>query len=256
MILDRTNRRSGLYAIVNTVNGHRYLGSTADFYNRAREHRLRLRRGAHHCGHLQNAWLIYGEDAFVFRVLALLERGELRTTESRLLVKNVDHKGCYNSGVTAEAPMLGRTLSAETRRLMSLKGKGRKKSAEHLAKIGAAHKGRIWSESQLANLRAAARSHEVIAKKIRWHMGSKRSDEARRRMSEAAKRRWTPEARATFGKSRKGLGLGRKHSAASVEKMKCARREWWARASDEIKQKRSESVRRTRAERNVIEFLA
>jgi DNA adenine methylase len=59
----------GIYEIANRVNGKRYIGSAAYFNKRWSQHRHQLRRGTHHCAHLQRAWTKYGESEFVFRVL-------------------------------------------------------------------------------------------------------------------------------------------------------------------------------------------
>jgi group I intron endonuclease len=60
---------TGIYEIVNTVNGKRYVGSAALIKRRWKSHRTTLRGNRHHSAKLQNAWNKYGEAAFVFRVL-------------------------------------------------------------------------------------------------------------------------------------------------------------------------------------------
>lgn len=225
------HRCAGLYQIINVTNGHLYFGSTVNFYNRSREHRLELRSGTHHCGHLQNAWRIYGEEAFEFRVVALLERSELHSTESRWLALHVDHERCYNSGVDADAPMRGRKHSAETRAKMSRAGKGKKRSAEWRAAMSAGMKGRIFTPEHRAKITAACSTPERIERTRQIHCGRTRSEEARLKMSEAAKRRWTPEARAAFGDAFRGEKHhwhGRRHSAETIAKMSAARRRAWA----------------------------
>lgn len=64
---------SGIYAIVNTVNGHRYIGSAVDVQRRWDKHKAELRRGNHHSRHLQNAWNKYGECSFSFLLLRKVE---------------------------------------------------------------------------------------------------------------------------------------------------------------------------------------
>ena len=46
---------SGVYAIVNTLNGKKYVGSTKCFKERFAEHRSQLRKGNHKNVHLQNS---------------------------------------------------------------------------------------------------------------------------------------------------------------------------------------------------------
>lgn len=48
-----------------------YIGHSKSTERRFASHRNALRRGAHHCGHLQNAWTKDGESAFEFRRLVV-----------------------------------------------------------------------------------------------------------------------------------------------------------------------------------------
>ncbi len=57
-------RTPGIYSIVHIASGRCYIGSTRNLYERLRHHRLCLKKGIHHCPHLQNAWSKYGENAF------------------------------------------------------------------------------------------------------------------------------------------------------------------------------------------------
>lgn len=63
------NNISGIYAIVNTINNKQYIGSAINIKSRWVDHKKRLRKGNHHCKHLQFAWNKYGESAFSFIVL-------------------------------------------------------------------------------------------------------------------------------------------------------------------------------------------
>ena len=60
---------SGIYTITNTLNGKQYIGSAVNFEGRWRLHRRLLRKTTHHSAHLQSAWNVYGEAAFVFAVV-------------------------------------------------------------------------------------------------------------------------------------------------------------------------------------------
>ena len=65
---------SGVYAIVNTLNGKKYVGSTKCFKERFAEHRSQLRKGNHKNVHLQNSYNNYGEKYFKFMVLEECEK--------------------------------------------------------------------------------------------------------------------------------------------------------------------------------------
>ncbi len=145
----------------------------------------------------------------------------------------------------------------EYRQRMSLVHKGRKHTDESRAKMSAARKGVPASDAQRAALvarfarqsdeqkRAAlrarqegyARDRDRIIEVVRAvHIGSKRSDEARKKMSawqtgrilpaetrakmSIARRNPTPEARANMSAGQKG----RKHSPETIEKIKEAHR--------------------------------
>lgn len=58
----------GIYQIVGP-NGRRYIGQSINIRCRWHFHKKSLRRGTHTNGKLQNAWIKYGESAFLFRRL-------------------------------------------------------------------------------------------------------------------------------------------------------------------------------------------
>lgn len=97
-----------IYKIVNLVNDKFYVGSTNNQRERFRTHRNKLRRGVHHCAHLQAAWNKYGEEKFVFKVIAHVPDGEsLQEAEDAWLMSHVGQNYCYNTGLRSGAPMRG-----------------------------------------------------------------------------------------------------------------------------------------------------
>jgi group I intron endonuclease len=100
-----------IYTIRNVVDQKFYVGSTANMRERFRNHRGKLRRGAHHCHHLQAAWAKYGEDVFKFEVVERLSEGasyaDLQAAEDVWLEKHVGTKECYNHGLRSGAPWRG-----------------------------------------------------------------------------------------------------------------------------------------------------
>jgi len=63
---------SGIYAIVNKQNGHRYVGQAEDMNKRIRDHVRELEQGTHRTNKkrlLQQAWNEFGSEAFEFIVL-------------------------------------------------------------------------------------------------------------------------------------------------------------------------------------------
>lgn len=55
---------SGIYCIINIVNGNCYIGSSKNLYFRLREHLSKLRKNKHHCKHLQNSFNKRGKSKF------------------------------------------------------------------------------------------------------------------------------------------------------------------------------------------------
>lgn len=61
--------KSGIYCISNNINGHIYIGSTKDFYQREKQHFSMLRHNNHHSKYLQNSYNKYGHDNFTFKII-------------------------------------------------------------------------------------------------------------------------------------------------------------------------------------------
>jgi len=98
-----------IYKIRNVVNGKFYVGSTTNTRERFRNHRAKLRKGAHHCRHLQASWNKYGEDCFKFEVQEVIEdAAKLWEAEERWLTEHFGKPYCYNAGRSPDAPMRGR----------------------------------------------------------------------------------------------------------------------------------------------------
>lgn len=78
-----TWRSSGIYAIVNKVNGRRYIGATGRFMYRWTSHRLLLNKGKHPTRGLQQDWSAYGSDAFEFVILQVAGIMSLNQLETK-----------------------------------------------------------------------------------------------------------------------------------------------------------------------------
>lgn len=73
--------RSGVYSILCTANGKRYIGSSKGVKGRWTNHKSELRCGYHANEGLQHAWNLYGETAFVCDVLEYCPLQKLRERE-------------------------------------------------------------------------------------------------------------------------------------------------------------------------------
>lgn len=161
---------SGIYEILNRVNGKRYVGSAVDIAQRWREHRRGLKAGRHHSRHLQAAWNKHGETAFDFRVLMECEPVDLlREEQAEFDRRPPDYNICPTAGST-----LGRLHSDETRRKIGASKAGLKmppRDAEYRAKISAAHKGKAKSPEHLAALQSG-RSRRIYTQEQRDKTGA------------------------------------------------------------------------------------
>ena len=168
--LPMNTRISGIYMIVNEISGKLYIGSSADCQTRWRDHQHRLRTGKRLDNqHLQSAWNLYGESAFRFEIVEIVSDTQKLVEREQAWIDKYPWGRLYNLRPKAESGR-GLKASAETRAKMSRARKGKPKSAEWAAKIGASGKGkhfkpqgeyyarrRTWNE---ARRRIAAEMYE------------------------------------------------------------------------------------------------
>lgn len=104
---------SGIYKIVNKVNGKYYVGSSLDIYRtphgRFYQHKSHLKTKVHYNKHLQRAWNKYGENNFNFivveNILNDIIRKELLEFEQKWLnIAKEEKNKCYNKSFTANGP--------------------------------------------------------------------------------------------------------------------------------------------------------
>jgi group I intron endonuclease len=164
---------SAIYAIVNNVTHDMYVGSAVAVNRRWNAHRSQLRNGKHHCKHLQNAHVKYGDNGFDWEIIELVANKEDLIKREQFWLNFF--QPVYNKRKIADS-CFGVKRSEESRKKMSLAQMGRKQSAQTIAKRSAALKGK-------------PRSLEVRAKISASHIGIVPNAESRAKMSESAKRR-------------------------------------------------------------------
>lgn len=211
---------TGIYEIVNLVNGKRYIGSAKDLVNRWSGHRKHLNRGSHHCRHLQAAWRKYGAEAFAVRTLIICAKPDLILYEQIAFDAFAPE---YNSNPSAGSS-LGRKLSDETKakiaakrlgRKMPPRGdeyrakisaalKGKKKSPEHSAKFQEGRRLRVVTDAQRAAISAATAASYRDGKRSRA-----RPPEYREKIAASLRGRTaTPEHRANQSAAQRGTKRG------------------------------------------------
>lgn len=195
--------QSGIYEIVNTVNGKRYIGSAKNFTQRFHTHRSDLRRGRHANAKLANAWNKYGETAFEFRPLFTCAVADLIFYEQRA-IEGLSPE--YNICMTAGSS-LGRRRSPETAQKMRFVNTGRKHPPEFGEAIAARKRGKPLSDETKAKIRTAK-------------LGGKASAETRAKMS-AMRLNPSGETRAKMSMAHRGNThlLGHVHTPETRAKM-------------------------------------
>lgn len=235
--------KSGVYQILNTVNGKRYVGSAVNFASRWSMHKHQLYRGKHHSPYLQRAWDKHGEEAFEFVVIEYTSRELAVATEQKYIDAHLCYlpDNGYNICPTAGSSR-GVKQSQEARQRMALSQTGRRHTQETREKIAASRRGKPRSEETKAKLIAAntGRTASPEAKKAmseahkgrvfsqqhkdrigNAHRGKQISAEQRQRLSEANTGRvHTSEARERVAIA----GMGRKRSQESNDKAIATRR--------------------------------
>lgn len=127
---------SGVYAIVNSLNNKKYIGSTSNLRKHFRQHYAALIRNNHDNYHLQNAVNKYGIDKFYFMILERCEN----IVDTLLMIeqKYIDELGDYN-------------ICTKAGKLVGVVPKGHPLSDKQRSNIIKANKNRVWTEEMRYN---------------------------------------------------------------------------------------------------------
>ena len=201
------NKVSGIYGIRSLSHPERvYIGSSVNLKRRKSKHFRELEGGGHHSAVLQHHYNKYGANDLVFEIIIYCERGVLIIMEQVFIDL---YNPWFNICPIAGNPMEGRTHSVEAKRKISSAVKSRAPmSTKTRVLIGASRRG---------NTDWRGRSH---SEETKIKMSKPKSDETKKRMSEAQKRRF-PVSEATREKRRKNA-LGKHPSVETRAKMSLA----------------------------------
>jgi group I intron endonuclease len=142
-----------IYKIINAVNNKFYVGSAVNYEKRKARHLWRLRRGDHANKHLQSAWNLYGEAAFVFAVVQVVsESDDLLAAENVWLHEHVGQDYCYNIAADAMAPTRGFFKERNP-----MWGKTFQHTEDAKTRIGAASQTRVQSDEEKQKRRLTMR---------------------------------------------------------------------------------------------------
>lgn len=193
---------SGIYKILNVMNGNIYIGSAINFNDRFYHHKYQLQKNIHKNYHLQNAWNKYGERCFCFQPIIICSKDMLLYYE-QLIINHVHPK--YNIAKSVESPQLGRFHRKESIEKMRIAKIGKTASMETRLKM---------SDNKSGNKHPMWGKHPSIETRLKMSksaIGKIISDETRAKISAAM-----------IGNTH---GLGYKHSAETRLKMSRPRSE-------------------------------
>ena len=210
---------SGVYKIISKRDGKYYPGSSKHLlaqvgnHGRKYEHFYHLRKGEHHCRHLQYAYNKYGENNFIFVIIKNhIPENQLLIEEQKLLdIAKTEPKMCYSKNYvagkvemtpevrkkisianTGRQTFLGRHHTQEAKEKLRLFNIGKKLSQEVKDKISQAKKGQLMGE-------------------LNPNFGNKLSEKQTHRQSEI----WKEKYKNGYVSPR----IGRKHSYETITKM-------------------------------------
>lgn len=224
---------SGVYQILNTVNGKRYIGSSVNITQRWNQHKKALEKNKHGNKHLQSAWNRYGCDCFVWSVLEKCEPSMVLEREQGYLPKektigSLRQHGYYNAHPTVDSPK-GLTQTKESNRKRGETLKGRVFSEEHKRKIGEANSRRVVTVETRRKITERNKERVVTdeeRERLRtMNTGVKFTEEHRRKISEALKgRKITDTQKSKLSASK----IGTKASEETKSKMSAAQKKRYA----------------------------
>jgi group I intron endonuclease len=181
------------------------------------QHITYLRKGNHKNKHLQNAWNLYGESAFVFGELQVvdLEDDLLRAEQFWIDTLNVCDKVCgYNN-----SPVAGRTT-------------GMVWSEESKARLSEAKMGITHTEEGKKNISAGMiefykNNPDMIEQKRQQSTGRKHKQSAKEKVSKSKLGKKRSEFSEEWRKNMSESHKGKKYSEETKKKMSEAKKLYW-----------------------------
>lgn len=183
---------SGIYKIVNKVNGKYYVGSSYNINtgadSRWRKHLKMLRIGKHYNKYLQRAWIKYGESNFEFIIVEAVDSSIVKDVEQKYLdIAKLEKNKVYNGKFYVTGEESGKTLPDDFKLKLRMANLGKKASDEtrlkmrlsHLGKPKLKARGRKLSAETIAKIKAYKFTDEVKLKMSLSHIGKKLTEEAK-----------------------------------------------------------------------------
>lgn len=139
----------GIYTITHIKSGKQYVGSSVTLKRRFNRHKNELRKNIHRCSHLQRAWNKYGEEAFVFAVIeSIVDVDQILIREQHWIDTLKLTKKLYNTCPKAGSP-LGMRLTEEQRAKISKAHRGKMKGKDHVEAMRRGAQSRVHTEQEI-----------------------------------------------------------------------------------------------------------
>jgi len=167
-IYQGNSAKSGIYKITNKKSHKVYIGSAKEFKTRWYHHAKSLKNGLHQNKHLLHSFQFYGEDAFVFEILEVMENS---TKKERLIREEYYINFLLESGMELYNNQLQPTKESKERSCFSL-------TPEETSQRISVQMKEVWSNPE----------------KNKKRLETIKSDEFRAKQSENQKAKWDDTA--------------------------------------------------------------
>jgi group I intron endonuclease len=184
----------GVYQIINSIDGKRYIGSSVNLSKRKNTHFSDLKKQKHKNRHLLSAYNKYGSNNFKFEIILYCSREDAIFYEQRVIDLYNFSKELYNLSPSAK-DNLGFKMPQSSKDLLSKINKGKKHTKESKLKMSQSRTGKKnhmygkrHTEETKEKVRQARKgmiaSDETIEKMSKKRKGVPKSEAHKRKMSE------------------------------------------------------------------------
>jgi group I intron endonuclease len=175
---------SGLYKIINKINGDYYLGSTVNFYNRLAQHKSLLYRNKHNNIHLQMAWNKYGKENFEFKLILICDRDKAKFFEQCYLNLQIPPYNLSSNAFGGD----GKAFTLESRRLAGITRRGVPKPPSYVEKLSKRMIGNKLNLGKRKSEESRRKLSQSLMGNQNW-LGKHHSEETKQKMKDAWKKR-------------------------------------------------------------------